>query len=233
MITIIIPTYNAAALIEGGYWFSIDAMGIFKVKYLFKKLINHLLKNDFIACLPADGKVVYLTFDDGPEPGITEFVLDELSKYRFKGTFFCTGENVQKYPEYLKKIINAGHAIGNHSYLHKNAYIISAKQYAEDVSRADGLLQTPLFRPPNGCLTLTSWLRLRKKFRIIYWTTGSQDWLGDNLDVRKAMHLLRKTQSGDIILFHFSQALQAGTRKLLPVFLKWLSDEGFVSHSIH
>lgn len=177
-------------------------------------------------------KSVYLTFDDGPEPGITEFVLNELDRCGFKATFFCTGQNAENCPELMDEIHRKGHSIGNHSYQHKHAYELDYASYVKDIEKADGVLHTELFRPPNGCLRLSAWLRLRKKYKIIYWSVISGDWRKKSYDVEECKSTLRMTNPGDIILFHFSNEFGTATRELLPWYLKWLSKNGYKSAAL-
>lgn len=199
---------------------------------ILKKIINKLLMKTAFSQLPANDKTVYITFDDGPEPGITEFVLDELQKYGYTATFFCTGKNVEKYPELIERIVKEGHALGNHTYSHINAFDIGAKDYVKDVERADEVIHTHLFRPPNGRLKLGAWLRLRKQYKIIYWTIGSGDWRKESFDYEDSMNLLKTTRAGNIILFHFSNDLEESTRKLLPVYFEWMEKNSLISETI-
>ncbi len=198
----------------------------------FKKLINKYVMSQCVSRIKKQERCIYLTFDDGPEPDITEFVLNELDKYKFKATFFCTGKNALDHPNLMEIIRVKGHAIGNHSFTHKHAYLLSSRAYVEDVYRADEILHTTLFRPPNGCLLLSAWLKLKKKYKIIYWAIGSGDWRKETFEYKASMKCLESTKSGDIILFHFSQDLQKGTRELLPSYLKWLHKNGFKSIAI-
>lgn len=184
------------------------------------------------SCIPNDQGLVFLTFDDGPEPEITEFVLNELKKYKFKATFFCIGEKVEKYPDLVKRILDDGHSIGNHTYSHAKAYDINGVEFVNDVNKADNIIHSFYFRPPNGCLTLSSWIRLRKKYKIIYWSIGSGDWLKETFDYEKSMNGLKRTKSGDIILFHFSKELEKGSQLLLPDYLRWLRLNNYISNSI-
>lgn len=202
------------------------------MRMIFRKAINKLLMKSVVNRIAVNGKTVFLTFDDGPEPEITEFVLNELDKYGMKATFFCVGENARKYPELMEMIKHKGHAIGNHTNTHRYAYMICADEYVKDVEEADGYLKTHLFRPPNGCLLLKAWWQLRKQYKIIYWTIGSGDWCKDTFDYERSMNALKETKSGDILLFHFSQDLQMGTRRLLPDYLIWLNEKGFKSDVI-
>lgn len=194
---------------------------------IHKKIINKLLMKSALSRIPNDKREIYLTFDDGPEPGITEFVLEELKKYQFKATFFCTGHNAEMHPDLMQRIVKDGHAVGNHTYSHKKAYDISVPQYVNDVDKADNFIHTHIFRPPNGSLTLGSWLRLKKKYKIIFWSIDSMDWRKEKYDYNKSMEELKKTQSGDIILFHFSNKLGNGTQELLPDYLSWLRNNSF------
>ena len=204
-----------------------------KTTILIKKIINRFLKLFQVSRIPTNDKVVYLTFDDGPEPGINEFVLDELRKYGFKGTFFCRGDNANHYPELLSRIINEGHSIGNHTYSHLHAYSTSSKHYLDDVERANKVLHSTLLRPPFGSLTLTSWLSLKSKYRIIYWSLGSGDSNLDNFDLEHScQNLINKSSSGDIVLFHFCKLHENETRKLLPAYCKWLKDNNYISKSL-
>lgn len=174
---------------------------------------------------------IFLTFDDGPEPGITEFVLDELDKYGFKAMFFCTGSNAERYPELINEIKLRGHDLGNHTYQHIKAYECSRSTYINDVAKAHNVLNVPYFRPPNGCLTISTWWNLRK-YRLIYWSAASNDWCHSEDDFKDGLNRLYNSKSGDIILFHFSKELQEGTRYILPKYLKWMSNKGYKSLSI-
>lgn len=171
---------------------------------------------------------VYLTFDDGPEPHITEFVLNELDKYGYKATFFCRGDNAEHYPLLLQRLKDEGHAIGNHTYSHIKSSNVSAKEYVADVERANIVLRTKLFRPPWGNITLLSFLRLCRRYKIVYWSLLSGDTERDKLDVISNLNRLKeKTRGGDVVLFHFCQLHENETRKILPDYLEWLHQKGY------
>jgi peptidoglycan/xylan/chitin deacetylase (PgdA/CDA1 family) len=198
-------------------------------KNIIKKIQNYLLKKTvYVSTIPNKEKAVYLTFDDGPEPRITEFVLEELAKYNFKATFFCRGDNAEKHPELLALLREQGHIIGNHSYSHHHAYKASSKSYLTDVEKADAVLHTFFFRPPHGSLTIKNWLGLRHKYRIVYWSLNSGDSALEHFYYQHAIDNLKaKTKFGDIVLFHFCHLHEKGTRLLLPDYLKWLADNQF------
>lgn len=199
---------------------------------IINKCVNKVIMSWTVSRIDDQRNVVFLTFDDGPEPGVTEFVLDCLDKYNMKGTFFCKGENAKKYPELINEIEHRGHLIANHTYSHFNAYSICSNDYLEDVEKADSILHTPYFRPPNGCLTLLSYFTLKKKYKIIYWSIESGDWCGKDLNVKFWQNKLQQTRPGDIILFHFSKELEQGTRRMLPNYIGWLHHKGYTSKTL-
>ena len=178
-------------------------------------------------------KEVFLTFDDGPEEGITDYVLDELRKYNAKATFFCKGMNAELHPELLERIKSEGHSIGNHTYSHLHGFRTSKHTYIHDVERANSVLRTHLFRPPWGALTLGQFLKSVFKYRIVYWSLDSKDFSHKELYFDKELQRLQSnTKSGDVVLFHFCKEHEHNTRKLLPRYLKWLYDNGYTSKGI-
>lgn len=198
------------------------------------KLINKFFIKKLSLCRVSGEKekVVYLTFDDGPEPGITEFVLSELDKYGFKATFFCCGHNAEANPELLELIREKGHLIANHTYSHILSYTTKNETYIADVERAAELLQTTVFRPPWGALKLSAFLKLRDRFRIVMWDIASGD-VGMNISVERSLQqLCQGTRNGSIVLFHFSIQHEKNTRRILPLYLKWMSENAWVSSSL-
>lgn len=178
-------------------------------------------------------RTVFLTFDDGPELGITEFVLDELNKYGFKATFFCRGGNAEKNPLLIERIRQEGHSIANHTYSHIHSYNMGGKEYAKDVHRCDSVLKTKLFRPPHGSLKLSAWLRLRKDYKIFFWSLNSGDSDMERYDYERSICTLKsRTKPGYIVLFHFCHKHEKETRELLPVYLKWLNEHGYKSDAL-
>ncbi len=200
---------------------------------LYKRVVNKILRHFEVHTIPAIEKVIYLTFDDGPEDGITEFVLNEMEKYGFKGTFFCRGDNAAKYPLLLQKLLDGGHAIGNHTYNHIHSYETSSGEYVSDVERANKVLKSDLFRPPHGSLTLKDWSMLKQKYRIISWSLNSGDSDMENFNFNRSIEILKtNTKNGDIILFHFCHRHENETKQLLPVYLQWLHENGYESKAI-
>lgn len=200
-----------------------------RLKNIIRRAINKVLaKFSYISSVATKEKIVYLTFDDGPEPGITEFILAELDKYKFKATFFCRGDNAVKHSYLFSKLRLEGHTIGNHTYSHLNAYKTTAKEYIEDVKQADNVLHTSLFRPPHGSLTINSWIKVCPKYKIYFWSLNSNDYKEENFNLESSMSILQEnTQAGDIVLFHFCHKHEKETKKILPLYLKWLSENEF------
>ena len=155
-------------------------------------------------------KVVYLTFDDGPIPEATPFILDTLDRYGIKATFFMVGDNVRKYPDMYDMVVKRGHRIGNHTYNHISGFRHSNKEYLENADKANALLHTNLFRPPHGWMRLLQFKLLRKHYRIVMW------------DV-----VTRYTRNGSIITFHDSLKSINKLHTALPESLEWLIAQGY------
>ena len=199
---------------------------------VLRKLRSALIYYLSMLQLKAKGRLqenaIYLTFDDGPEPGITEFVLDELAKHKAKATFFCAGKNIEKYPELLRRILAESHSIGSHTYSHINAHRVSCRQYLDDVKRFDEQLNTPLFRPPWGALTLRTFFSLRKKKNIVLWHLSSDDFSQEKFNLSHSLEQLKKgTKQGVIVLFHFCHRHENETRQILPLYLDWLDSQKY------
>ena len=175
-------------------------------------------------------KKIYLSFDDGPHPIETTFVLDELKRYNAKASFFCIGENVKKYPEVYKRIIEDGHAIGNHTNRHLNGKKTKDSIYINDVNEAASIIDSNLFRPPYGQLKsfqakiLTT---LTRPYKIIMWTVLSGDFDVKISPKRCIENVLFKAGNGSIVVFHDSEKAAKNMRAALPATLKSFSEKGF------
>ena len=169
---------------------------------------------------------VYLTFDDGPHPEITPWVLQILKKYNAKATFFVVGENAQKYPEVIGQILAEGHQLGNHTYNHLKGWQTPNTTYLDNVKRCDSVIKTPLFRPPYGRINWQVYKELSAKRRVVMWSLLSKDYL-PGLNRKRALARLKKhTQKGDIVVFHDSQKAENNLKELLPKYLQFLVEKG-------
>lgn len=168
---------------------------------------------------------IYLTFDDGPHPEITPFVLDELKKRNMQAAFFCVGENVKKYPEIFQRILAEGHQVGNHTMRHENANKVSAEAYLSSIQEASQWIPSKLFRPPYGRLSPALARKISKNYQIIMWT-----WLSYDFDMRLSVSaILQKAEQikpGDILVLHDNAKLKEKQRELLPLFLDLLISKG-------
>lgn len=170
---------------------------------------------------------VYLTFDDGPIPESTPFILQTLAEFDVKATFFMVGDNVRKYPNLFRQIVSAGHQVGNHTYHHLGGFKHIAKTYIDDTERANDLIGSHLFRPPHGCMSHGQYLWLKRKYRIVMWDLVTRDyskWLTAD-DVYE--NVRRYARNGSIITFHDSLKSIDKLRTALPRSLKWLKEQGY------
>ena len=172
-------------------------------------------------------KTVYLTFDDGPIPEVTEWVLDTLDRYGVKATFFCVGDNVRKHPDIFKMVVERGHSVGNHTFNHLRSWGTSAKRYCENVEKANQLIHSPLFRPPHGIIRPTTIRHLRKRYRIVMWDVVTRDYNKDLTPDDIVDKVKRYTRDGSIIVFHDSLKARKNIEGALCRSIEWLLNEGY------
>ena len=172
-------------------------------------------------------KAVYLTFDDGPIPEATPFILEQLDRYGAKATFFMVGDNVRKYPELYEQIKARGHQIGNHTYNHVGGFKYLSKNYLRNAYKADKLLHTHLFRPPKGWMRWAQYMRLRKKFTIIMWDVVTRDYSTLLTADDVVNNVIKYTRNGSIITFHDSLKSIDKLHEALPRSLEWLQTQKY------
>jgi len=175
-------------------------------------------------------KNIYLSFDDGPHAEATPFVLDELKKYNAKATFFCIGKNVVEFEHIYKRIIEEGHAVGNHTYNHLNGWETGDDIYLKNVTKASGVIESNLFRPPYGRITSNQVKSLGKKtnkLRVIMWSVLSGDF-DHGLSNKKCLdNVLRNADKGSIVVLHDSEKAFEKLQFVLPQILKHFTDVGY------
>lgn len=173
-------------------------------------------------------KTVYLTFDDGPHPEVTRFVLDQLEYYDFKATFFCIGDCVQRHPEVYKELQAAGHQVGNHTYHHLNSWKTQNKDYLQDVEKANEVIHSKLFRPPYGRIKPQVSKRLRTQdYQIVMWDVLSGDFDQQRTAQSCLKSLKQNTRNGSIIVFHDSDKSYEKLQVILPHYFEFLKSNGF------
>ena len=179
--------------------------------------------------------IIYLSFDDGPHPIATPFVLDELKKYNATATFFCIGKNVALYPEIYKRIIAEGHSVGNHTQNHLNGWKTKNDTYIKNILSAGKHINSNLFRPPYGRITfkqLKLLLQLQQPFKVIMWSVLSGDFDTEISNIKCLNNVITNTTAGSIIVFHDSEKALEKIRFALPEVLRHFSKIHFIFNKI-
>lgn len=182
--------------------------------------------------LPSDSKILYLTFDDGPTPFITEKVLELLDEYKAKATFFCIGKNIEQHPGIFNLIKEKGHHVGSHTYSHLNGWKSKAEEYINDYVKGRELSHTNLFRPPYGRVLLMPLQVIQKQDKVIMWDILSKDYDKDLSHEEVYANVIRNLKPGSIIVFHDSEKAKKNLLVVLPRLLEYLSQQGYTLEAI-
>ena len=209
-------------------------MYLVKSPWVLKKLYPFCIWD-----IPAPEQTLYLTFDDGPHPVATAFVLDALKANNAKATFFCIGKNVEAFPELYRRILLEGHRVGNHTYNHLNGWKMSDQDYVADILKAKKVIDSNLFRPPYGRITNFQAKLLQRNFtakeelfRIVMWNVLSGDF-DKTLDGEQcANKVISNTRNGSMIVFHDSEKAFPRLEIALPKVLEHFRKKGFRFESI-
>lgn len=177
-------------------------------------------------------KTIYLTFDDGPHPKTTPVVLDILQRYGAKATFFCVGDNIQKYPTYFHKIQSEGHQVGSHTFNHLSGWTTSNTDYYRNVRKAATLVKSPLFRPPYGRITPNQSKFLSKYYRIVMWDVLSGDFDTTLTPETCYDNVVRHTTNGSVVVFHDSLKSIEILEQTLPDILDHFGNKGYKFEAI-
>lgn len=177
-------------------------------------------------------KTIYLTFDDGPIPELTEWILAELAKYNAKATFFCVGANILKNNQIFEKVKTAGHTVANHTMQHIKGFNTKLEDYINEVEECSQLVKNKLFRPPYGQIKRTQYKALiNKGYNIIMWDVISYDY--EKIEPKHcALKVLRNTQAGSIVLFHDNVKAEKNMKYSLPIVLRYFSEKGYSFNAI-
>ena len=193
---------------------------------------------DLLWDLPSKKKVIYLTFDDGPTPIITNWTLDVLKQYNAKATFFCIGKNIEEHPSIFKRILTEGHSIGNHTHDHVKGWKTKTIDYLTNVDEAQRTIKskiinqqssiTNLFRPPYGQIKpIQAKQLIYLGYKIIMWKVLSKDWDTSISNKKCLENVINNTVSGDIVVFHDSIKAANNMQYALPKVLEYFNDKGF------
>lgn len=205
--------------------------------YLVKSpwLLKKFYANNLVWTMPKDKKTIYITFDDGPIPVVTPFVLETLKKFSAKATFFCIGDNIGKHPDIFEQIKAEGHAVGNHTYHHLKGWNTSDNEYMKNTLKCQHLTNTCLFRPPYGRIKKSQIKLLREQLpgiKIIMWDVLSGDF-DTNLPPEKCLrNVLKYTEPGSIVVFHDSLKAKERLEHVLPKALEIWTKRGYSFKSL-
>lgn len=207
-----------------------------KTPWLLKKLYPHCTWH-----VSTREKILYLTFDDGPHPVATPFVLDTLKEYRAKATFFCIGKNVVEHPAIYRRILEEGHRTANHTHNHLNGWKVKNDQYIHNILEAAKHIDSNLYRPPYGRITrfqvklltgIEAYKGSDRSFKIIMWDVLSGDFDTKLSAENCSLNVINKTKPGSIIVFHDSEKAFPRMQKALPDTLKYFAGKGYRFESI-
>ena len=199
-----------------------------KIMYLVKtpKVIQNLFPN-FTWQIPTQEKTLYLTFDDGPIPEVTPWVLETLARYNAKATFFCVGNNVEKYPDLLQQVKEAGHATGNHTFNHLNGWMTDNIPYFHNIRHCANQVNSVLFRPPYGRMKPKQAQFLLRHYRIVMWDVLSGDFDPKIEPEQCYQNVVNNAQPGSIVVFHDSQKAKENLMYALPKVLEYYAERGY------
>lgn len=196
----------------------------------FSRFPNPFLKG--IRRVKNVGKVVYITFDDGPTKDGTEQILEILDRYSVKATFFCSGKNADEHTDMLKKISDAGHVIGYHSYSHLDILKTKPYEWLADVEKKSAVSEVKLFRPPYGRILFRHYRKLKSKYKFVFWDVMSYDYDASR-SPESIMDLLRKSvREGSVVVFHDNAKARENTLAVLPQFIEMMREQGYSFEAI-
>ena len=179
--------------------------------------------------MPENNRNIYLSFDDGPHPQVTPFVLNQLKDFKAKASFFCIGDNIVKYPKVYERIVNEGHTVGNHTQNHLNGWKSPTTKYLENVAAAANYIDSNLFRPPYGKIKRFQAKQLQENLglKIIMWSVLSGDFDQQILPEKCLQNVLLNTRPGSIVVFHDSEKAWKRLVYALPKVLEYFTEKGY------
>jgi peptidoglycan/xylan/chitin deacetylase (PgdA/CDA1 family) len=188
------------------------------VQTVFKQLVWNI---------PTNQKILYLTFDDGPTPIVTPWVLKTLDEFSAKATFFCVGKNTEEHSEIYQNILRQGHAVGNHTYHHLNGWKTNKRRYLLDIQKCAKRVDSQLFRPPYGRLRKVHYKEIKDKFSVVMWDVLSGDFDNRISNEKCLRNVVDKVKRGSVVVFHDSLKAESKIRYVLPKVLETLTGKGY------
>lgn len=190
------------------------------------EILKSVIKNVVWRINPAK-KVIYLTFDDGPNSRVTPLVLDILDRFEVKATFFCVGENVSRFPDVFDEVKRRGHTVGNHTFNHLKGFEYSTDDYVRNVKKASEFIDSRLFRPPHGQIKPSQIKALKDDYRIIMWDFITYDY-DKRIEPEKIIAEVKKrSRNGSIVVFHDSLKAEKNVLQVLPEALRFWKENGY------
>ena len=190
------------------------------------EILKSVIKNVVWRINPAE-EVIYLTFDDGPNPGVTPQVLDILDRFEVKATFFCVGENVSRFPDVFDEVKRRGHTVGNHTFNHLKGFEYSTDDYVRNVKKASEFIDSRLFRPPHGQIKPSQIKALKDDYLIIMWDFITYDY-DKRIEPEKIIAEVKKrSRNGSIVVFHDSLKAEKNVLQVLPEALRFWKENGY------
>ena len=190
------------------------------------EILKSVIKNVVWRINPAE-KVIYLTFDDGPNSRVTPLVLDILDRFEVKATFFCVGENVSRFPDVFDEVKRRGHTVGNHTFNHLKGFEYATDYYVRNVEKANGYIKSDLFRPPHGQIKPSQIKALKDDYRIIMWDFITYDY-DKRIEPEKIIAEVKKrSRNGSIVVFHDSLKAEKNVLQVLPEALRFWKENGY------
>lgn len=190
------------------------------------EILKSVIKNVVWRINPAK-KVIYLTFDDGPNSRVTPLVLDILDRFEVKATFFCVGENVSRFPDVFDEVKRRGHTVGNHTFNHLKGFEYATDDYVRNVEKANGYIKSDLFRPPHGQIKPSQIKALKDDYRIIMWDFITYDY-DKRIEPEKIIAEVKKrSRNGSIVVFHDSLKAEKNVLQVLPEALRFWKENGY------
>jgi peptidoglycan/xylan/chitin deacetylase (PgdA/CDA1 family) len=188
---------------------------LFRPTYLHRSIFKHALWR-----ICTEEKSIYLTFDDGPIPELTEWILDVLKEHNVKATFFCVGENIQKNPLIFQRILNEGHQVGNHTFNHLKGWRTSLDNYSANITQCQKFTKTNLFRPPYGRITLKQYKHLLSDYKIVFWDVLTHDYSSKITPEKCLKNVIKYSRRGSIVVFHDNLKAINTLKYVLPKYIE-------------